>query len=199
MDKLISFGLLATIASSTALAGPITFKVGAGSRAQQLAQVESVTDLETFTGRTDKVTGSITFDPAKRTGSGSITVDVASLNTGIDLRDEHLRSAGWLDSAKHPTITFVTTSVKSTGGDKYRVTGNLTLHGVTKQVTTTATVKHRVADETTKASGFKGDLLQTKTSFTVKLGDYGIMVPQMARAKVAETVTISITLYGQSG
>ncbi len=199
MKRLISFSLLATIATSTALAGPITFKVGAGSRAQQFAQVESVTDLETFTGRTDKVTGSIVFDPAKRTGSGSIVVDVASLNTGIDLRDEHLRNPMWLDAAKHPNITFVTTSVRSTGGDKYRVTGNLTLHGVTKKITTTATVKYRVADETTKASGFKGDLLQTKTSFTVKLADFGIMVPQMARAKVSETVTISITLYGQSG
>ena len=65
------------------------FTVGGGSPTQQLAQVESQTELETFTGRTSSVSGVISYDPSKKTGNGKITIDVASIDTGISLRNDH--------------------------------------------------------------------------------------------------------------
>jgi polyisoprenoid-binding protein YceI len=60
---------------------------------------------------------------------------VASLTTGDDQRDGHLKSADFFDTEKFPTITFKSTDIESTGGGNYEVTGDLTIHGVTKSVT----------------------------------------------------------------
>jgi polyisoprenoid-binding protein YceI len=175
------------------------FVIGSGSPAQQLAQFESRTELETFTGRTEKVSGWINFDPAKKTGSGKIIVDVASISTGISLRDDHLRSPGWLDSAKFPTLVFQSTSTKSLGSGKYKVTGQITIKGVTKTVSANATLRHLVAGEKTKAAGFEGDVLQVRATFPIKLSDFGIKISGPATGKVSNTVDVTVTVYGQTG
>lgn len=64
-----------------------------------------------------------------------LTAQATSINTGIGQRDDHLRSADFFDVATNPTITFKSTSLKKVSGDKFQVTGDLTLHGVTKPVT----------------------------------------------------------------
>lgn len=63
-----------------------------------------------------------------------VTIDTASINTNVQKRDEHLRSADFFDVAKYPTMTFVSRKVARAGKDKLNVTGDLTLHGVTRQV-----------------------------------------------------------------
>ena len=175
------------------------FTIGGDRATQQLAQVESQTELETFTGRTDKVSGVITFDMKKKVGSGQISVDVASIDTGIPTRNDHMKSAGWLDAAHHPSITFEVKSTKSLGNDRYRVTGLFTLHGVTKTLTASATVKFRPSSDSTKKAGFKGDVLQVRSSFPVKLSDFGIKIAGPATGKVSNDVNVTITTYAQSG
>ena len=64
-----------------------------------------------------------------------MTAEIGSINTRVDARDNHLKSADFFDAEKYPTMTFKSTSIKKKGKDKYEVTGNLTMHGVTKQVT----------------------------------------------------------------
>lgn len=64
-----------------------------------------------------------------------MTIDAASVNTDNDKRDEHLKSADFFDIAKYPQIAFKSTSIKSVGGKNYKVTGNLTMHGITKPIT----------------------------------------------------------------
>ncbi|TSK05184.1 MAG: YceI family protein [Geobacter sp.] len=64
----------------------------------------------------------------------AVTIETASVNTNVAKRDEHLRSADFFDVAKYPTMTFVSKSVAKAGKGKLKVTGDLTLHGVTKQV-----------------------------------------------------------------
>ncbi|WP_224981344.1 YceI family protein [Geomonas agri] len=64
----------------------------------------------------------------------SVTIDTASVNTNVAKRDEHLRSADFFDVAKYPTMTFTSKKVAKAGKDKLKVTGDLTLHGVTKEV-----------------------------------------------------------------
>jgi polyisoprenoid-binding protein YceI len=63
------------------------------------------------------------------------SVDVSTVNTGDPQRDAHLKSADFFDVEKYPTMTFNSTKVEKKAADEYRVTGDLTLHGVTKPVT----------------------------------------------------------------
>ncbi len=64
-----------------------------------------------------------------------LTADVASINTGIEMRDKHLKSPDFFDAEKHPKLTFKSTSIKPAGKNKYKLAGNLSFHGVTKPVT----------------------------------------------------------------
>jgi polyisoprenoid-binding protein YceI len=77
----------------------------------------------------------VTGDPANP-GAAKVTatIQAASVNTRDEKRDAHLRNPDFLDVATHPTITFESTKIESAGPGKTKVTGNLTLHGVTKEV-----------------------------------------------------------------
>jgi polyisoprenoid-binding protein YceI len=87
-------------------------------------------------GKFQDFVGTIKVDRARpESSSVEFTIQAASINTNEPKRDEHLKSADFFDVANQPTITFKSTSVKATGKDTYEVTGNLTLRGVTKQIT----------------------------------------------------------------
>ena len=64
-----------------------------------------------------------------------LSADVSSINTEVEMRDNDLRSANFFDAARYPTIIFKSSSIKADGTNKYKLTGNLTMHGVTKPVT----------------------------------------------------------------
>jgi polyisoprenoid-binding protein YceI len=64
-----------------------------------------------------------------------LSADVSSINTEVEMRDNDLKSANYFDAAAYPTISFKSTSIKPNGQNKYKLTGNLTMHGVTKPVT----------------------------------------------------------------
>jgi len=86
-------------------------------------------------GNFDKFSGTVSFDE-KNLGKSEIdvTIDVASINTKEEKRDGHLKSPDFFDVGTFPTITFKSTSVKVTGGNKGIVTGALTIKGITKEV-----------------------------------------------------------------
>ncbi|ACM18727.1 periplasmic protein YceI [Geotalea daltonii FRC-32] len=85
-------------------------------------------------GSFEKVAGVLELNDKDITKSKvDVTIDTASINTNAAKRDEHLRSADFFDVAKYPTMTFVSKSVAK-AGKKLKVTGNLTLHGVTRPV-----------------------------------------------------------------
>ena len=92
-------------------------------------------------GNFNTFSGAVVFDPEKPgTGSVQVEIDANSINTNVEKRDNHLRSADFFDVAKYPKLTFVSTGVKDLGGGKLEIAGNLTMHGVTKPVTLAATV-----------------------------------------------------------
>jgi len=64
----------------------------------------------------------------------NVTIDTDSINTGVAKRDQHLKSPDFFDVAKFPTMTFVSTKVTRNGKNKLKVTGNLTIHGITRLV-----------------------------------------------------------------
>ena len=87
-------------------------------------------------GEFTKLSGSALIDPADPSKSSvEITIEAASINTREPQRDEHLRSVDFFDVANHPTLTFRSTQVTALGADNFKLTGDLTIRGVTKKVT----------------------------------------------------------------
>jgi len=92
--------------------------------------------LSKVSGRFDKFDGRIVTDAAKpETSSVEFTIETASIDTNNEKRDAHLRSADFFDAEKHPTITFKSTRVEALGQNRFNVTGDLTMRGVTKPIT----------------------------------------------------------------
>jgi len=89
----------------------------------------------TFRGRFAKKEGSVTIDPAAKTGKVQITIDLTSVDTGVDHLNQHLQEADFFDSEKFPTATFVGDSFRFDGNSVSEVTGQLTMKGKTLPVT----------------------------------------------------------------
>jgi len=86
-------------------------------------------------GEFTKVTGTVTWDPDNPSASKvEATIDVSSLHTRDEQRDGHLKSAEFFDLAQYPDIRFVSKSVQPDGHEEYLVKGDMTIHGVTKEV-----------------------------------------------------------------
>ena len=91
--------------------------------------------VSTVRGDLGKITGTAVFDPRQpATGSVEATIDVTGINTREPGRDTHLKSADFFDVAKFPTMTFKSKKVEPAAGGGYKVTGDLTMKGVTKEV-----------------------------------------------------------------
>ena len=81
------------------------------------------------------VTGTVTWDDQDVTKSSvNVTIDATTVDTGTAMRDNDLKSPNFFDVAKFPTITFKSTKIEQAGAGKLKVTGDLTIHGVTKSV-----------------------------------------------------------------
>lgn len=86
-------------------------------------------------GTFEKTSGTITVEGADPTTAKiDAVIDASSINTRVEKRDADLKSPDFLDVAKYPSITFISTKVEAAGDGKWKVTGDLTLHGVTKPV-----------------------------------------------------------------
>lgn len=127
-------------------------------------------NFSTWYGEFGGVSGSLKLDPKNPAASKLVVeVETAKVSTSNLKLDEELRSADWLDAAKYPTIRFVSTQVTRTAPDKALVTGDLTLHGVTRPVTLTATFHGAGVNPLSKAytAGFE-------VSGTIKRSDFGV-------------------------
>jgi polyisoprenoid-binding protein YceI len=91
--------------------------------------------VSTVRGAFTKVSGSATFDPADASKTKlDATIEAASVDTRVDMRDNDLRSPNFLDVQKYPTITFHAKRTQASGAGKLQITGDLTIHGVSKEV-----------------------------------------------------------------
>lgn len=142
------------------------------------------------TARFDKIEGSVLLDKADLTKSSiSVTLPVEGLDTGVAKLDEALRGPDFLDATKYPTITFKSTKVEKTGENVLKITGDLTVHGVTKPVTLDAKVNKVGIFEIpgvikAQAAGFDATTVIKRSAFGV--GNY---VPA-----VSDEITVRITL-----
>ena len=132
--------------------------------------------------------GKFSFDAAKPEASKvSVTLNTASVDTNHAERDKHIRSDDFLSVGKHPTATFESTSVKSTGEGTADISGNLTLNGVTKPVVIAAKFIGEGSDPWGGyRAGFEG-------STTLKLKDFDIA---MDLGPASETVELILSIEG---
>lgn len=172
-----------------------------------ISNVSFVSDatLETITGTSSDVSGTLTVDTASPGDvTGSISVPVTSLRTGVDMRDEHLHGSDWLNAEANPNITFAITSVDVPAGATLThgqainttVTGEFSLNGTTRTLTAPAEVSfYEVeSDEVSGAYGIDGDIIRVETAFDVTLADYGVSIPAPLQLKVAPTINVTVRL-----
>jgi polyisoprenoid-binding protein YceI len=120
-------------------------------------------------GKFDEFTGSIQYDEGNpEKSSVAVTIQTKSIDTSNDMRDNDLRSPNFFDAAKYPEITFKSKSVKKTGDGKFDVTGDFTMHGVTKEVV----LKVELLG---KGAGMQGATVSGWEATTaIKRSDYGL-------------------------
>jgi polyisoprenoid-binding protein YceI len=137
-------------------------------------------------GRFNDVSGTFTIDPDAAKCAFSLTIKAESIDTANQKRDEHLRSPDFFNVKQFPTITFTSTAVKATK-DGYEVTGDLTMHGMTKSITFPL-VGGKTAEfpKGVQRTGFSTELI-------VKRSDFGIN--KFADA-VGDDVHIAISFEG---
>ncbi len=144
-------------------------------------------------GDFQKLSGTVKLDEKDLTKSTvEATIDAASIDTRIADRDNHLRSPDFFDVAKYPTITFKSTKVEAAGAGKLKVTGDLTMRGVTKSVVLavegpTAEVKDPWGNA---RRGFAG-------STTIDRRDFGLTWSKLVEAGPVVGDEVKIELEGE--
>lgn len=140
--------------------------------------------ISTVRGAFTKVSGSVDYDPSNPAKSSvEATIEAASVDTRVETRDNDLRSPNWFDVAKYPTITFKSKSVQAAGSGKLKITGDLTIHGVTKEVVLD------VDGPSAPVTDPKGNShVGASATTTVKRTDFGVGTNPM----VGEDITITI-------
>ena len=134
MKKLMTVAALFAFASLPVLAQSTTWQVDPNHTATQFS-VKHL-GVSTVRGSFTKTTGQVQLDEKDVTKSQvEVTVDMSTLDTRNDGRDKDVKSANFLDVATYPTMTFKSKKITKAGGDKLKITGDLTLKGVTKEVT----------------------------------------------------------------
>ena len=136
MKKLVAFAVAASL-STVASAAPETYVI---DNNHTLPRFEySHLGFSTQLSRFDKTSGKIILDRAAKTGSVDVTIDAKSVNTGSPLFNEHIQGEDFFNTAKYPTITYRSSKLKFDGDNLAAVEGDLTVKGVTRQVTLTIT------------------------------------------------------------
>jgi polyisoprenoid-binding protein YceI len=120
------------------------------------------------THKFDKTSGKVVFDRAARTGTVDVSIDAASINTGLSLFNAKIQSEDFFDTARHPVITFKSSKMEI-DGDQLSLAGDLTIKGVTKPVSLAVT-----RFKCSPLSGIKGDTCVAHATVTVKRSDFNM-------------------------
>ena len=172
------------LASTVAFAAPLTYKIDANHT--DVVASWSHFGFSNPIAHFGKVDGNITYDPANVGASKvEVTIPLSGLNSHVGDFDDHLRSADFFDAGKFPNITFKSTSVKAAGKGKLKVTGDLTIKGVTKPVVLDVTINKTGVQPMAnrEAAGFSA-------TATVKRTDFGL---GLYAPNVSDQVKLSIT------
>lgn len=183
-------------------AKPLHFQVKGGDG----NKVEFTSDapVEIMHGKTNQITGEVSLDDsfkfdAKHLFHIEFSVDLASIDTGIDLRNEHMRD-NFLETGKYPKATYKATAIKMQGKPDLRKpqtvklisSGEFTVHGVTVQKTIPLTVDYK------PAQAGKPARIRVHGNFPVKLEQFHIKRPEAVLVKLADTVFVDVIAVGNA-
>ncbi|MGA9699232.1 YceI family protein [Acinetobacter sp. ANC 3781] len=182
--KAITLGLAVASVATLSLAKPVAYQIDP----QHSATVFSWSHFgfSTPSANFSDIQGTINVDNAKPANSSvNVNIPVSSINTNVKALDEHIQTADFFDAAKYPNITFKSTKVQALGKNKYKITGDLTVKGVTKPVVLDAVLNKQAVHPMTKLQtvGFNAT-----TSFNRSAFGIGGYVPN-----VGDKVTVNIT------
>ncbi len=123
----------------------------------------------------------------------TLSAKVASIDTRVGARDNHLKSADFFDAEKYPTINFTSTTIKKAGKNKYKLTGDLNMHGVTKQVTMNLRYNGMFVNEKNKkqSAGFQLTGVIKRSDFAVGTGFQPPMISDEVQIKADGEFVIS--------
>ncbi len=147
--------------------------------------------VSTVRGAFTKVTGTVKHDPSDATkDSIEVTIDANSVDTRVEMRDNDLRSARFFDVQKYPAITFHSKSVKVAGAGKMQITGDLTIHGVTKEVV----LDVDGPTESIKDPMGKGQRMGASATTKVNRQDFGVSaLPGVVGDEITITIDVEMT------
>lgn len=183
--SIVGLAMVALVAGTarTATAAD-TYKVDP-AHASVVFRIKHLTSSFVF-GRFDKIAGTFDMDEADPTGiKFDVTIQAASIDTNQPRRDDDLRGPDFFDVKEFPTLTFKSKSVTKTGDNKYDVTGDMTIRGVTKEIT--------VPMEFVGTANMMGQRAGWETEFVIKRSEYGITKDPGA---VGEEVKIMMSFEG---
>jgi polyisoprenoid-binding protein YceI len=147
--------------------------------------------VSTVRGRFNVVRGLLHIDEEQPANSWvEAEVDAASVDTHNDQRDAHLRSADFFDTEIYPLITVKSTQVEPLGGSDYKVTGDLTMHGITKSVIFEAEYNGQSSIRGVRRAGLTAKTKLNRKAFNLGFGS----IAEAGQVALSEMVTIEIDL-----
>lgn len=174
--------ILTTAALVTALALPAfaetrTFKTDPGHTEVRFGW--NHVGVSTQHGEFDRSVGILSIDPADLTTTSlDVTIEAASVSTGFEPLDTHIKSKDFLLAEEHPNIRFVSTSVKQTSDTTADVAGDVTLRGVTIPATLKVELIHQGAHPIAQFQDYyKGDWLGFHATAAIDTAEFGFAVP----------------------
>ncbi|WP_278363045.1 YceI family protein [Acinetobacter schindleri] len=182
--KTLALGLTLASVATFSMAKPVAYAIDPGHTATVFSW--SHFGFSTPSANFSDIQGTITVDNEKPANSSvNVTIPVSSINTNVKALDEHIQKAEFFDVEKYPNITFKSTKVQALGKNKYKITGDLTIKGVTKPVVLDAVLNKQAVHPMTKLQtiGFNATTSFNRSAFNV-----GAYVPN-----VGDKITVNIT------
>ncbi|WON81139.1 YceI family protein [Acinetobacter sp. UGAL515B_02] len=180
----LSLGLAVAISSTLALAAPVDYKIDPTHTATVFSWNHF--GFSTPSANFSDIQGVIKVDNAKPANSSvDVTIPVSSVNTNVPALDKEFQQEGWFNAAKYPNITFKSTKVETKDKKHFKITGNLTVKGITKPVVLDAVLNKQGEHPMAKvpAIGFNATTSFNRSEFGI--GNY---VPN-----VGDKITVNIT------
>lgn len=199
INNSVPLALFFCLTAQSSIAAPVTFVVNDPDHRDSVS-FTSDAPIELIVGRTNKVTGKIDLDDSldlsKMPLNAQFEVDLTSIDTGIPLRNTHMRD-NFLETGKYPKAIFKMTSIgtpvtlKDGQTAKLKTTGEFSLHGKTVKRDIPVDVTFR---RTCKEQGkFDNcDLIQIRSTFPIAFKDYAIQRPEIVFQKLADTVIVTV-------
>ena len=182
--KTLSLGLAVAVASTLTLAAPVDYKIDPTHTATVFSWNHF--GFSTPSANFSDIQGVIKVDNAKPANSSvEVTIPVSSVNTNVTALDKEFQEEGWFNAAKYPNITFKSTKVETKDKKHFKITGNLTVKGITKPVVLDAVLNKQGDHPMAKvpAIGFNATTSFNRSEFGI--GNY---VPN-----VGDKITVNIT------